>query len=239
MIRPATDRRGTRPASALHNRTAGWDNAAVATIFLRHSMRMKMAVPALTLVGVLLMILTGSAAAQQTAPRPAPRPAAPRPVPEPPPAAALEDTPQSTTATYGDWVLQCVTRAGPPRETVCDVAQITQLQGKNIPFSRVAVAHPQKGQLVKLIVQVPVNASFASDVRLQPADNEAALQAPFLNCTPNGCFAEFDLKDETMRKLRTASGAGKLSFADAGGHDITVPVSFNGFGQAFDALVKK
>jgi invasion protein IalB len=188
------------------------------------------------LAGAVVMSLASGTAAQQPAPRPsAPRPGAPRPVPEPAP----DETPQSTTATYGDWVLQCVTRSGPPRETICDIAQVTQIQGKNIPFSRVAVAHPQKGQPVKLVVQVPVNASFGSDVRLQPADNEAALQAPFNNCTPNGCFAEFDLKDEAMRKLRAASGAGKLSFADAGGHDITVPVSFNGFGQAFEALVKK
>jgi invasion protein IalB len=202
-------------------------------------MRMKMTRLAGALAGAALMIAAGGAAAQQPAP-PRPRPAAPRPVQEaPPPAAAPDETPQSTTATYGDWVLQCVTRAGPPRETVCDMAQVTQIQGKNIPFSRVAVAHPEKGQPVKLIVQVPVNASFAADVRLQPADNEAALQAPFQNCTPNGCFAQFELKDEAMRKLRSATSAGKLSFADAGGHDVAVPVSFNGFGQAFDALVKK
>lgn len=197
--------------------------------------------PAAALAGVVAMILAGGAAAQQGAPRaPAPRPAAPRPAQEAPPAAAVPDeTPQSTTATYGDWVLQCVTRPGPPRETVCDIAQVTQIQGKNIPFSRVAVAHPEKGQPVKLIVQVPVNASFATEVHLQPAENEAALQAPFQNCTPNGCFAQFELKDDAMRKLRAATGAGELSFADASGHDVTVPVSFNGFGQAFEALVKK
>lgn len=39
--------------------------------------------------------------------------------------------------------------------------------------------------------------------------------------------------------LRAASGAGKLSFADAGGHDVTVPLSSNGFNQAFDALAKE
>jgi invasion protein IalB len=42
-----------------------------------------------------------------------------------------------------------------------------------------------------------------------------------------------------LKKLREASGTGKLSFADAGGHDVTVPISFNGFSQAFDALAKK
>ena len=39
-------------------------------------------------------------------------------------------------------------------------------------------------------------------------------------------------KDDVLKKFRTASGAGKLSFADAGGHDVSVPLSFNGFNQA-------
>ena len=46
-------------------------------------------------------------------------------------------------------------------------------------------------------------------------------------------------KDDVLKKFRTASGAGKLSFADAGGHDVSVPLSFNGFNQAFDALLKE
>jgi invasion protein IalB len=39
--------------------------------------------------------------------------------------------------------------------------------------------------------------------------------------------------------MRAASGAGKLSFADAAGHDVSVPISFNGFAQALDALVRE
>jgi invasion protein IalB len=54
-----------------------------------------------------------------------------------------------------------------------------------------------------------------------------------------GCFAEFALKDDMLKKLRSAASVGKFSFADAGGHPVTVPISFNGFGAAFDALAKK
>lgn len=122
---------------------------------------------------------------------------------------------------------------------VCDMAQVTQLQGKNLPFSRVAIAHPEKGQSIKLVVQVPVNASFKTDVRIQTADNDPGVAAPFANCTPNGCFALFDLNENVLRKLHAATSVGKLSFADAGGHDVTVPISFKGFGEAFDALAKK
>lgn len=183
-----------------------------------------------------LIVFAATAQAQQP-PRPAP---AARPAP---PAAARpqasSDVPERTTATYGDWVVQCVTNSSPPSDSVCDMAQVTQLQGKNLPFSRVAVGRPEKGQPVKLVVQVPVNVSFATQVHIQTGDTDPGVIAPFANCTPNGCFAEFDLREDLLKKLREASGTGKLSFADAGGHDVTVPISFNGFAQAFDALAKK
>jgi invasion protein IalB len=194
------------------------------------------------LAGATLVLIAGSTAAQQL---PAVRPPGPRPAPAPLQAQAPAqqpgapiDAPQSTTATYGNWVVQCQTRPGPPAEKVCDMAQVTQVQGGNAPFSRVAVAQPVTGQPVKLIVQVPVNASFATEVRIQTSDADQGIAVPFARCTPGGCFAEFDLKDDVLRKFRAAAGAGKFSFADAGGRPIAVPVSFDGFAQAFDALAR-
>ena len=96
-----------------------------------------------------------------------------------------------------------------------------------------------KGQPVRLVVQVPVNASFSINVRIQTGDADAGIAAPFARCTLNGCFVDFDIRDDVLKKFRTATGAGKLSFADAGGHDVSVPLSFNGFNQAVDALLKE
>ncbi len=186
-------------------------------------------------IAVAFLILAAATAQAQQRPAPPAHPAPPAAARTP----AAGDVPQRTTATYGDWVLQCVENSSPPSEPVCDMAQVTQLQGKNLPFSRVAVSRPEKGKPIKLIVQVPVNASFSTQVHIQTSDTDPGVIAPFANCTPNGCFAEFDLKEDILRKLREASGTGKLSFADAGGHDVSVPISFNGFAQAFDALAKK
>ena len=198
------------------------------------------------LAAIMLLTFAGAAAAQQPVP---PRPAAPRPAapaqsaqqaPAQQPGAS--EVPQSTTATYADWVVQCLTRPGTPQEKaekLCEMAQVTQLQGKNVPFSRIAVERPTKEQPTKLIVQVPVNASFATPVRVQTADADPGMTSPFARCVPGGCFAEFDLKEETLKKLRAATGVGKLSFADAGGHDVAVPLSFNGFAQAYEALLKE
>ena len=194
-----------------------------------------------------LVLAAGVAGAQQPtghspSARPAPpaRPAQPAPSPQQSQAAGPDESPQRTTATYDDWVVQCqAAQNGTPPEKVCDMAQMTQVQGKNIPFSRVAILRPVKGQPVKLIAQLPVNASFSTSVRIQLGESDSGLAAPFARCVPAGCFAEFDIKEDVMQKLRSASGAGKLSFADSTGHDVTVPLSFKGFGQAFDALVKE
>ena len=96
-----------------------------------------------------------------------------------------------------------------------------------------------KGQPIKLVVQVPTNVSFAASVRIQTGDDDPGLSAPFARCLPIGCFADFDMKEETLKKFGAARGAGRVSFADAGGHDVAVPLSFNGFGQAFDALERE
>ncbi len=192
-------------------------------------------------VGIVLLTIAGGAAAQQPIARPALRPSLPQGMQQTQAqqTSPQGDAPQSTTATYADWVVQCLTHAGTPPEKLCEMAQLTQLQGKNVPFSRIAIGHPAKDQLVKLIVQLPVNASFATAVRIQTSDTDRGLTAPFARCLPGGCFAEFDLKEEALKKLRAASGVGKLSFADASGHDVAVPLSFNGFAQAYEALLKE
>jgi invasion protein IalB len=189
-------------------------------------------------IAVAVLMASAAIASAQQPPKPAPAQhpaAAAQPGGQP----VLANEPQRTTATYGDWVVQCVANSAPPPDAICDMSQVTQVQGKNVPFSRVAVAHPDKGQPVKLIVQVPVNVSFATQVHIQTSDDDPGVIAPFANCNPNGCFAEFDLRDDLLKKLYGATSAGKMSFADAGNHAITVPMSFNGFSQAFDALSKK
>ena len=120
---------------------------------------------------------------------------------------AQNDAPQSTTATYGGWVVQCVTPAQLPHQKVCEMAHVTQVQDKNIPFSQVVLAHPTKGQPLKLVVQA--------------GDTDPGIAAPFARCVPGEYFAEFEIKDDYLKKLRAASGSGKVSFVDAGGHDVS------------------
>jgi len=153
--------------------------------------------------------------------------------------AATASAQERTSATYEDWVLECETQPGPPVHKTCDIAQVTQMQGRNIPLSRIAVAHPEKGQPVKLTAQVPVNIQLAAAARIQVNDADPGVTAPFNTCVPAGCFVEFDLKDDAIKKLRAAAGAGKLTYKTENGQGLAIPVSFKGFGRALDALAKE
>ena len=44
--------------------------------------------------------------------------------------------------------------------------------------------------------------------------------------------------DAVIKKLRALTTNGKLQFKDAGDRDVSVPVSFKGFGEAYDTLTK-
>ena len=149
---------------------------------------------------------------------------------------------QATTATYDDWVLQCQTEAATPPQPVqkaCDMVQVTQARGSNNPFSRIAILHAVKGQPIKMVVQVPVNVLLRSEVHIQASDTDPGIVAPFDRCLPGGCFADFELKDDIIKKFRAAGAKpGKLTFKTANGQEIAIPLSFKGFGPAFDALAK-
>jgi len=187
------------------------------------------------LAGAVLLALASAATAQQ------PRTPAPPAATAAPPQPAPNEVPQRTTAAYANWVLTCDAQAGPPPQKTCEILQIVQAQaqGRTVPFSRIAVMHPVKGQPIKLVIQVPTNVTLNRTVRIHLADADPGIAAPFARCAPIGCLADFELKDDVLQKFRAASGNGKVTYADVAGHEVVVPLSFSGFSQAFDALAKE
>ena len=195
--------------------------------------------------GVLMSALAGAAAAQQPAPKPAPpKPApaqhqAPAPAPAQQAQAPTDQNPQRTTASYGDWVVRCETTAGPPPQKNCDMEQLAQVQGQANPISRVAVPLPQKGEPPKMFIQLPINVSFSAPLKITVDAKDAGITTPFRRCVPAGCFGEVELKDDLQKKFRASAEAGKITFKDAADRDVAIPLSFKGFGQAFEALLKQ
>jgi len=203
---------------------------------------------ACALAGALVLTLAGGAAAQQPAQQPATKPAPARPTqPAQHPApqaqqtapAAADQNPQRTTASYGDWVVRCEMVPGPPPQKNCEMDQLAQVQGQSQPISRVLVPLMPKGEPPKLFVQVPINVSFTAPLKITTDAKDAGISTPFRRCIPAGCFAEFELKEDLQKKFRAASEPGKILYKNAGDQDVAIPVSFKGFAQAYEALLKQ
>jgi invasion protein IalB len=154
-------------------------------------------------------------------------------------ASAQAQAPQRTTATYEDWTVRCETPAASPAQKSCEMVQTTQMQGQAAPVTQIAIGRPLKTDPLRLVIGVPVNVWLATPAKLVYDDKQPGLAAAFTRCVPQGCFADTTLSDDMIKRLRARTDAGRLEFKDSTQRDVAFPVSFKGFGQAFDALMKE
>jgi invasion protein IalB len=95
-----------------------------------------------------------------------------------------------------------------------------------------------KAPPIKLIIQLPVNIWLPSGIKIQMSDKGPEFAGVFTYCVPAGCFADVEATDDTLKKFRAASEPAKIVFKNAAQQDLAIPLSFKGFGQAYDALSK-
>ena len=141
---------------------------------------------------------------------------------------AQSAAPQQTTATYEDWIVRCETLSGPPVRKSCEMVQSTQAKGSQGVISQIAIGRVTKTDPVKLVVQLPIGIWLPSGVKLVANAKDPGLLATFKRCLPQACFADVDLSNDALRHYRGATE-----------QDATLPMSFKGFGTAFDALAKE
>jgi invasion protein IalB len=168
---------------------------------------------------------------------------APAPAPAP---AGDAGGPERTSAQFGDWTVQCVVLPQTGRRA-CEMAQTVQDQQRQQPVAVVAIGRAAKEQPMKLAVRVPVSVQVSAPAQLVlegpsgPANEPVAMT--FQRCTinPIGCFAERDLRDDVLRRLRNRNpeqGA-RITWRDAAGAEMAIPVSFRGFAAAYDSLLRE
>lgn len=180
-----------------------------------------------------LVALPASAQQQQRQPAPATPAQAPAPTPE--------GGPERTSAQFGDWAVQCVaTQQG---RRICEMAQTVQDQARNQPVAVIAIGRLSREQPMKLAVRLPVNVAVAVPAQFSLEGGGEPMSMGFTRCSivPVGCFAERDLRDDLLRRLRTrtAEQPGRITWRDANGAEATIPVTFRGFGAAYEALLKE
>ncbi|MBU8544259.1 MULTISPECIES: invasion associated locus B family protein [Roseomonadaceae] len=177
------------------------------------------------LLGAVLLWPLAGPVAQPAGRAPAVAPAAP--------AAPAAEGPERTSAQFGDWSVNCTGRA-PARncEMVMAVRDPPRQLAAALAIGRIARESP-----LRLVAQVPVNIRVAQPARLAMEGAEP-LALPFQTCNRLGCFAEIELREEALRRLRArpADQPGRLEWRDAAGQEVALPISFRGFVAAADAL---
>jgi invasion protein IalB len=146
--------------------------------------------------------------------------------------------PQRTTATYQDWTVRCETRGTPPVKQ-CEMVQAVTAPGQANPVTQVAVGRAGAKDPVRMVFQLPVNIWVPAGLRFVYDAKAQPLTAGFKWCAPAGCFADIDLNNDMIKRFRGITAQGRFEFKDAAQRDVAIPVSFKGFGQAFDALIKE
>jgi invasion protein IalB len=148
---------------------------------------------------------------------------------------AFAQQPQRTTATYEDWVVRCAMH---DTVKVCEMTQSAQLKGRSQPVTQIAIGRQSKNGALKIVFQVPINVWLASGVTLTADDGHGLVAAHFSRCILAGCIAETDIEETLIAEMRGLKKNGALHFKNANRQDVAVPVSFKGFGDAYDALPK-
>ncbi len=166
-------------------------------------------------------MLAQSAAAQASKPASAPAAA---------PAGA-----DMTTATFGDWQMQC--RSATPGPRACELLQSVVVQGQTAPFAQIGVGRIAPGEPLYFTAVLPTNVTFPSVVRVSLDEKDAQpVEVVWTRCLQGGCFASVALKDEVLKKWRTHDGPARLVFKNGAAQESVVPISFRGLARALDAL---
>jgi invasion protein IalB len=193
---------------------------------------------ALRTTGLVMLSLVASLSVHAAnGPAPAAAAASPPPsgAPSAPANAGVADTPQQTTATFGDWVLRCEHPAGAP--ALCEVVQTTTNQGR--PVAQVAIGRAAHGQPLHLTILVPPDVSLGQTPQLvSGTDKLPGISLVWRRCLPGGCLADSGLTDDGVLHLRSRTTAAQVTFQDAAGRTVSLPFSPRGLSQALDALAK-
>jgi invasion protein IalB len=130
---------------------------------------------------------------------------------------------------YGDWAKQC--EAGPNDQERCYLIQTVQSDSK--PVMVIIVAYSQKRDRVAAMIDVPLGMHIPSGLEI--TTDGVSKKIEFEQCLPTGCRAILPMDDAILSTLKAGSGT-VVSGRGKNGDAVELPLSGNGFEEAFGAL---
>ena len=163
--------------------------------------------------------------------------------------------PTATTATYGDWTVNCTMATAATGDAtpvkVCETTTRLNLKGKDgqlHPLLQIAIGQPPNAPAARVVLQLPIDVALRDPVALSldktpAADGQTSLppqddllSASYLACAATGCLADAEVSGSLLARLQAAKTLNVTFSSRSGPRRITVPVSLNGFGDALADL---
>jgi invasion protein IalB len=106
--------------------------------------------------------------------------------------------------------------------------------------AQIAVGRTARNEPLRMTVLLPTNVSFPSSVRISGDENDTSpVDLPWRRCIPGACIADNTIADPALQRLRARTTTGRITFKDALGRDVTLPISLRGLAQGLDALARE
>ena len=136
-------------------------------------------------------------------------------------------------STHGDWQVSCETPAGASFEQCAMIQNVTAEDQPNVALSVIALrTADRQARILRVLAPLGVLLPYGLGLFLDGTDLG---DVPFLRCLPNGCIAESVMDDAFLEKLSAGETALFVVFKSPE-EGIGIPVSLNGFRDAFAAL---
>ncbi len=148
---------------------------------------------------------------------------------------AQDDRPQpSRRDTFQDWTLTCFTTENGES---CNLSQAFVEKESGRPMMRAIVRRLPGAETDIMILTVPLGVNLRKGASMQVTDDKFINNLTYTMCLPDGCRLQFQLTAEALDLMRTAD-RGRLIFGRPNQEqNIGVPVSFNGFAEAYASFL--
>jgi invasion protein IalB len=141
----------------------------------------------------------------------------------------------TVNATYGDWVLKCLSDS--QNAKLCELTQLVIEKEKRTPFAQIAIGRLKPDQPLQVTLVAPTNVTFASAARVKTDEKDPnPVDLGWARCLPNACYASAQIKEETFRSWMTKTGPGQVLFLNGAGQVMTIPISFKGLEPGIAAM---
>jgi invasion protein IalB len=125
--------------------------------------------------------------------------------------------------TYGDWTLSCVVASGSGTVKSCGLVQV-ETSGKQNPVSQVGIGRYATSDPLKFSIEIPANVWLPTGITMLLDGRQPPITPTFKWCTASRCYADADISDAEIKRLRAQKGQGQISYRNAQQGDISIPI---------------